>query len=85
MVASMSPRALARRLDGGRAFVRGVRQGFSVLSAAGFVIEPRKLALLFALPAVIPESYWRKYLARPAVELIFPGHARAAPNEMWAW
>ena len=47
------------------------RHGFSALSSAGVVIEPRKLALLFALPAVISESYWRRYLARPNAKLIF--------------
>jgi 2-dehydropantoate 2-reductase len=79
-----SATVLARRRDCVRALVRGIRQGFSALSAAGVVIEPRKLALLFALPAVIPESYWRRYLAHPAAELIFAGHAQAARDEMWA-
>jgi len=83
-LAEGSTAALARQRDGVRALVRGVRQGFSALSSTGVVIEPRKLALLFALPAVIPESYWRRYLARPTAELIFAAHARAAPDEMWA-
>jgi 2-dehydropantoate 2-reductase len=83
-LAGGSAAELARQRDGVRALVRGVRQGFSALSAASVVIEPRKLALLFALPAVIPESYWRRYLAHPAAELIFAEHARAAPDEMWA-
>jgi 2-dehydropantoate 2-reductase len=79
-----SATVLARRRECIRALVRGIRQGFSALSAAGVVIEPRKLALLFALPAVIPEFYWRRYLAHPAAELIFAAHARAARDEMRA-
>ena len=79
-----SATVLALRRDCVRALVRGIRQGFSALTAAGVVIEPRKLALLFALPTVIPEFYWRRYLAHPAAELIFAGHARAAPDEMQA-
>ena len=79
-----SAAALAGRREAVRALVRAVRQGFGALSAAGVVIEPKKLALLFALPAVIPEYYWRRYLARPAAELIFAGHARSAPDEMSA-
>jgi hypothetical protein len=79
-----SAAALAERREDGRTLVRGVRQGFNALSEAGVVIEPRKLASLFALPAIIPESYRRRYLARPAAELIFAEHARAAPDEMSA-
>lgn len=73
---------LASQTDGVRTMVLGIRQGFKALSKAGVVIEPRKLAWLFGLPAIIPELYWRTYLARPAAELIFAGHARAAPVEM---
>jgi 2-dehydropantoate 2-reductase len=79
-----SAAALARQADSIRTMVHGIRQGFQALSAAGVAVEPRKLALLFALPDVIPEFYWRRYLTRPAAELIFAGHSRAAPGEMWA-
>ncbi len=79
-----SATSLSKRRADVRTLVHGVRQGFRAMSAAGVVIEPGKLALLFALPAVIPELYWRRYLARPAAEVIFARHARAAPGEMWA-
>jgi 2-dehydropantoate 2-reductase len=81
--ANGSAAALASCSDDVRVMVHGIRQGFEALSVAGVMIEPRKLAWLFALPAVIPEFYWRRFLARPAAELIFAGHSRAAPGEMW--
>ena len=54
-LAEGSSAALAGRPEAVRTLVRGVRQGFSALSAAGVVIEPRRLGMLFALPSVIAE------------------------------
>ena len=78
-----SAAALARRAEDVRLMAHGIRQGFEALSSAGVMIEPRKLAWLFALPTIIPEFYWRRFLARPAAELIFAGHSRVATGEMW--
>jgi 2-dehydropantoate 2-reductase len=75
---------LARQPDIVRRMVRGIQQGFHGLAAQGIVIEPRKLAFLFALPSPLPELYWRRYLADPAAELLFAEHARAATGEMSA-
>ncbi len=74
--------ALAANRDSVRTLVRGVRQGFHALKKAAISIEPKKLALLFALPSIFPEGYWARYLARPAADLIFARHARSAPGEM---
>jgi 2-dehydropantoate 2-reductase len=63
--------------------VRGVREGFDALAAAGVSIAPLKLALLFSLPPFAPALYWRNFLSRPAAELMFAAHARRAPEEMW--
>jgi hypothetical protein len=79
-LAEGSPAVLARQRDGIRALVRGIQQGFSVLSAAGIVIEPRKLALLFALPAVIPETYWRPVAARSSSSLCAPRPRSGEPS-----
>ena len=38
--------------------MRGILPGFSALTAAGVVIEPRKLGLLFA--PLRREDYWRQ-------------------------
>ncbi len=75
--------ALVSQPGGVVRLVRAVRQGFRALRARGVPIEPRKLAVLFLwLPLSVPVAYWRRYLARPAAELIFARHARAAPAEM---
>ena len=65
-----------------RTLVRGVRQGFGLLSEAGVVIEPKKLALLVKLPSILPQLYLRNFLARPASEVIMARHANAVPGEM---
>jgi 2-dehydropantoate 2-reductase len=75
---------LSKRPDVLRIMVQGLKEGFRGLTAQTIAIEPRKLAVLFALPSVIPRLYWRRYLARPAAELLFAEHARAAPTEMSA-
>jgi 2-dehydropantoate 2-reductase len=81
-LADGSTSALAASRENMRTLVRGVRQGFRALTKAGVSIEPRKLALLFALPSMVPQSYWRSYLVRPAADLIFARHAQAAAGEM---
>ena len=81
-LADGSTTALAKTRESVRTLVRGVRQGFGLLSEAGIVIEPKKLALLFGLPAFIPQLYWRSFLARPAAELILARHALSVPGEM---
>lgn len=75
---------LSKRPDVLRVMVQAIKEGFRGLTAQTIAIEPRKLALLFALPSVIPQLYWRRYLARPPAELFFAKHARAAPGEMFA-
>jgi 2-dehydropantoate 2-reductase len=75
---------LSKRPDVLRLMVQGIKEGFRGLTAQTIAIEPRKLAVLFAFPSVIPQLYWRRYLARPAAELFFAEHARAAPGEMLA-
>lgn len=58
--------------------------GAGLLSDAGVVISPRKLALLVGLPAILAQLYLRRFLARPASELILARHANAVPGEMLA-
>ena len=65
-----------------RTLVRGIRQGFGLLSDARVVIAPRKLAVLVGLPSIMPQFYLRRILARPASELIMARHANAVPGEM---
>ena len=77
-----STRAGARSRDSIRTLVRGIRQGFGLLSDAGVVIEPGKLALLVGLPAILAQLYLQRFLARPASELILARHANAVPGEM---
>lgn len=81
-LADGSATVLAASREGVGTLVRGIRQGFHALSEAGVTIEPKKLAWLFALPSIVPQFYWRRYLARPAADLIFARHARSAPGEM---
>ena len=77
-----STAAVAKSRDSIRTLVRGIRQGFGLLSAAGVVITPRKLALLVGLPAIFVQLYLQRFLARPASELILAHHANAVPGEM---
>lgn len=81
-LANGSTIALASSRESIRTLVSGVRQGFHLLSAAGVVIEPKKLALLFGLPSIIPQFYWRSFLARPEANLILARHALSASSEM---
>jgi len=77
-----STAAVARSPGGIRTLVRGIRQGFGLLSGAGVVITPRKLGFLVGLPAIMAEIYLRRFLARPASELILARHANAVPGEL---
>ncbi len=77
-----STAAVAKSRDSIRTLVRGIRQGFGLLSDAGVVITPRKLGLLVGLPAIFAEIYLRRFLARPASELILARHANAVPGEL---
>ena len=77
-----STAAVAKSRDSIRTLVRGIRQGFGLLSGAGVVIAPRKLGLLVGLPAILTEIYLRRFLARPASELILARHANAVPGEL---
>ena len=77
-----STAAVARSRDSIRTLVRGIRQGFGLLSGAGVGITPRKLGLLVGLPAILAEIYLRRFLARPASELILARHANAVPGEL---
>ena len=74
--------AVAKSRDSIRTLVRGIRQGFGLLSAAGVRIAPWKLGLLVRLPAIFGEIYLRRFLARPASELILARHANAVPGEL---
>ena len=62
--------------------VRGVREGFDALAAAGVSIVPLKLALLFRLPSFVPALYWRNFLSRPAAELMFAAHMWTLVTEL---
>ncbi len=77
-----STAAVAKSRDSIHVLVRGIRQGFELLSGAGVVIAPRKLALLAGIPAIFVELYLRRFLARPSSELIMARHANAVPGEM---
>ena len=77
-----STAAVAKSRDSIRTLVRGIRQGFGLLSGAGVVIAPRKLGLLVGLPAILTEIYLRRFLARPSSELILARHANAVPGEL---
>ena len=77
-----STAAVANSRDSIRVLVRGIRQGFGLLSDAGVAITPRKLALLVGLPAILARLYLRRFLARPASELILARHANAVPGEL---
>ena len=73
---------VARSPDGIRVLVHGIRQGFGLLKGAGVVIAPKKLALLVGLPSIFGQIYLRRFLARPASELIMARHANAVPGEL---
>lgn len=77
-----STATVARSPGGIPTLVRGIRQGFGLLSGAGVGITPRKLGLLVGLPAILAEIYLRRFLARPASELILARHANAVPGEL---
>lgn len=77
-----STAAVAESRDSIRVLVRGIRQSFGRLSDAGVVVTPMKLALLVGLPAILARLYLRRFLARPASELILARHANAVPGEM---
>ena len=77
-----STAAVAKSRGSIRRLVRGIRQGFGLLSGPGVVITPRKLGLLVGLPAIFAETYLRRFLARPASELILARHANAVPGEL---
>ena len=79
-----STMAVAKSRDSIRTLVRGIRQGFGLLSDAGVVIAPRKLKFLVGLPSILAQLYLRRFLARPASELILARHANAVPGEMLA-
>ena len=81
-LADGSTTALARSREGVRMLVRGLRQGFGLLSGARVAIEPKKLALLVGLPQLLTRLYLQRFLARPSSELILARHANAVPGEM---
>ena len=81
-LADGSTTALAASRKRIRTLVRGVRQGFQILSDANIVIEPKKLDFLIGLPPILLQIYLRRFLARPASELILARHANAVPGEM---
>jgi len=81
-LANGSTSALAGSRESVRRLVQGIRQGFQLLSEAGVLIEPKKLALLISLPAILPQLYLRRFLARPESELILARHANSVPGEM---
>jgi 2-dehydropantoate 2-reductase len=74
--------AVAKSRDSIRVLWWGIRQGFGLLSGAGVVITPRKLAFFVGLPAILAQIYLRRFLARPASELILARHANAVPGEL---
>ena len=74
-LAQGSTAALAKSWEDVRTLVHGLRQGFALLTDAGVVIEPKKLALIVGLPPILPQLYLRHFLARPASELILARHA----------
>ena len=78
-LAGGSTTAIAKSRESIRTLVRGIRQGFGLLSDAGVEIEPRKLALLTGLPSILAQLYLRRFLARPASELILARHATPMP------
>ena len=63
-------------------WVRGLRQGFGLLSGAEVAIEPIKLELLVGLPQLLTRLYLQRFLTRPSSELILARHANAVPGEM---
>ena len=81
-LAGGSTTAIAKSRVSIRTLVRGIRQGFGLLTKAGVVIEPRKLAFLVGLPSILAQLYLRSFLSRPASELILARHANAVPGEM---
>ena len=81
-LAGGSTTAIAKSSNSIRILVRGIRQGFGLLSAAGVKIQPRKLALLVSLPSILPHFYLRSFLARSESELLLARHANAVPGEM---
>ena len=75
-------RPFAESRDSIRTLVRGIRQGFGLLTRAGVVIAPRTLRFLVGLPPILSHCYLRRVLARPASELIMARHANAVPDDM---
>lgn len=78
----------ARRLAGDRAtmrlMVRGTREAFAALRAAGNTEIPTNLRILYSLPTSLVTAYWRRVFAGRRGELWFAAHSRAAPEEMRA-
>ena len=65
--------------------VRGVREGFEAVRALGYPVRPFSLKLLFQwMPQSYAASYWRRFFAAPAGDIIFGRHARCAAIEMQA-
>jgi 2-dehydropantoate 2-reductase len=63
--------------------VRATREAFRALVATGNTEIPANLRMLYLhLPTAFIVRYWRRVLARPAGELWFAAHSRAAPQEM---
>jgi 2-dehydropantoate 2-reductase len=63
--------------------VRGVREGFTALRAAGVTVTPFPLRVLFTwLPPFWAVAYWRRFFSNRTAEYVFGGHARHAAGEM---
>jgi len=76
-------RRLARDRALLRLMARGVREGYTAVSALGLEVTPFPLRVLFTwLPAWFAVEYWRRFLASDMADYVFGRHARAASQEM---
>ena len=73
---------LARNREALGKLIRGMREGFAVLKAHGYPIEPKGMRLLAALPDFLPVLLFRIVFRMRIVDIGGARHARNAREEM---
>jgi 2-dehydropantoate 2-reductase len=73
---------LARNREALGTFIRGMREGFEVLKAHGFTIEPKKMRQLAALPDFALVLLFRVVMRMRIMDIGGARHARNAREEM---
>lgn len=73
---------LARTRDAVVLMVRAIREGFRMLTALGYPVEPARLRAFEWLPESLLVFAWRRVLATEWAETVMARHACAARDEM---